>query len=44
MTSSKLQRVQIGTQSSDWHGHNAVLHQHISRDMVGVWNRASRTE
>ena len=44
VTSSKLQRVQIGMLSSGWHDHNAVLHQHSGREMVGVWNRASRTE
>ena len=44
VTNSKLQRVQIGMPSSHWHDHNAVLHQHIGRELVGVWNRASRAE
>ena len=37
-------RVQIGVPSSDWHDHNGVLHQHIGREVVGVWNWASQTE
>ena len=36
--------IQLGMLSCEWHDHNAVLNQHIGRDMVGVWNRACKTE